>query len=253
MIGRIAIGATVVVGLLTLGVGPALADHGGGHNGETMELSKSEDLVDGEVVTVTLTSFLPGNTVNLVTCYVFPALGPADCNLANYGQHSSDVADDGTAIIDYQVDVIPGSCDQDNPCFIVAADGFGTDANYAAQPVTFAAVEPSADATTDSTLDEAAEDAANEEGEEGGEESTGDAAEEAATEVADEAEDLTDASAEDVANEEAAEDTMDEVAVDAADDADDGGPGWLVPLIIGVVVVGGGGAFVASRNNKSVA
>ena len=241
MTRRIAVGAAVILGLLALWVGPAPADHGGGHNGETIELSKSDDLIDGEIVTVTITSFLPGNTVNLVTCYVFPALGPADCNLANFGQHSSEIADDGTATIDYKVDLIAGSCDQDNPCFIVAADGFGTDANYAAQPITFAAVDASADDTTDEAADDSEVEA----------EATDEA--EDTADVVDEGEDTTDASVEDVGVEEAAEDTTDEAAVDEDDDASNGGLGWLVPLIIAVVVLGGGGAFIASRNNKSAA
>ena len=243
MIRSIAIGATVFVGLLILGTGPALADHGEGHNGETMELSKSDDLVDGEIVTVSLTSFLPGNTVNLVTCYVFPVLGPADCNLANYGQHSSDVATDGTATIDYQVDLIEGSCDQDNPCFIVAADGFGTDANYAAQPITFAAAEASLDDSTGSDADEAAEEFTDDEAAEEAAPAEDDVVDEA--DVADEAEAVADPAdeAQDVADE-AAQDVA-----DAVDEASGGGLGWLVLLVI-AVLLGALGVFVARRNQN---
>ena len=64
--------AITLVGLFVVPV--ATADHGEGHNGETMELSKSEDIEDGEVVTVTLTSWLPGNTATIVTCFNFPAV-----------------------------------------------------------------------------------------------------------------------------------------------------------------------------------
>lgn len=143
--------AGVVIALASLFVAPvAVADHGEGHNGETMELSKSEDIVDGEVVTVTLTSWLPGNTATIVTCFNFPAAGPADCELSNYGMHIVTIGEDGTATYDYPVAVVPGRCDEDNSCFIVAGDGIGPNANYAGQPITFAApgaVEPEPEPT----------------------------------------------------------------------------------------------------------
>ena len=117
---------------------PAAADHGEGHNGETLELSKSEGLADGEVVTVTLTSWLPGNTATVVTCYIFPAAGPGDCELSNYGEYSTVIADDGTGTVEYPVSIIAGRCDETTPCFVVAGDGF-VGANFAAQQFTFAA------------------------------------------------------------------------------------------------------------------
>ena len=129
--------AITLVGLLVVPV--ATADHGLGHNGETLELSKSEDIEDGELVTVTLTSWLPGNTATIVTCFNFPAVGPADCELSNYGMHIVTIGDDGTATYDYPVAVVPGRCDENNSCFIVAGDGIGGNANYAGQPITFAA------------------------------------------------------------------------------------------------------------------
>ncbi len=128
--------AVALGGLFTIPI--AVADHGEGHNGETMELSKSEGIADGEVVTVTLTSWLPGNTATIVTCFRYPAAGPADCELSNYGQHTAQIGDDGTATYDYPVAVVPGRCDETTPCYIVAGDGFGPDANYASQLVTFA-------------------------------------------------------------------------------------------------------------------
>ena len=132
--------AGVTMALVGLFVAPvATADHGLGHNGETMELSKSEDIEDGEVVTVTLTSWLPGNTATIVTCFNFPAAGPADCELSNYGMHIATIGDDGTATYDYPVAVVPGRCDENNSCFIVAGDGIGGNANYAGQAITFAA------------------------------------------------------------------------------------------------------------------
>lgn len=134
------IAAVSIMALASLIALPAaFADHGEGHNGETLELSKSEGLEDGEVVTVTLTSWLPGNTATVVTCYKFPASGPTDCELSNYGTYAVTIAEDGTGMIDYPVSVIPLRCDADNPCFVVAGDGF-VGANFAAQEVTFAAV-----------------------------------------------------------------------------------------------------------------
>ena len=134
--------ASAAVMLSTVILAPAaVADHGEGHNGETLELSKSEGLVDGEVVTVTLTSWLPGNTATVVTCYVYPAAGPADCELSNYGTHIATIADDGTATLEYPISVVPGRCDHTIPCLVVAGDGFGPAANYAAQEFTFAAPE----------------------------------------------------------------------------------------------------------------
>lgn len=132
--------AGVVVALTSLLLAPiAAADHGEGHNGETLELSKSEDVQDGEVVTVTLTSWLPGNTATVVTCYVYPAAGPADCELSNYGMHIVTIADDGTATLDYPIVIVPGRCDETTACLVVAGDGFGPNANYAAQEFTLAA------------------------------------------------------------------------------------------------------------------
>ena len=135
--------AGVAITLVGLLVAPAaVADHGLGHNGETMELSKSENIEDGEVVTVTLTSWLPGNTATIVTCFNFPAAGPADCELSNYGMHIVTIGDDGTATYEYPVAVVPGRCDENNSCFIVAGDGIGGNANYAGVPITFAASAP---------------------------------------------------------------------------------------------------------------
>ena len=74
-IGRLLVASAAVM-LAAAALAPAaVADHGEGHNGETLELSKSEDLVDGDVVTVTLTSWLPGHTATVVTCFIFPVVG----------------------------------------------------------------------------------------------------------------------------------------------------------------------------------
>ena len=141
-IGRLLVASAAAM-LAAAALAPAaIADHGEGHNGETLELSKSEGLVDGEVVTVTLTSWLPGKTATVVTCYVYPAAGPADCELSNYGTHTATIADDGTATLEYPISIVPGRCDHTTPCLVVAGDGFGANANYAAQEFTFAEAEP---------------------------------------------------------------------------------------------------------------
>ncbi len=131
------VSAIMLAGLVA--VPTVTADHGGGHNGETMEVSKSENIADGELVTVSLSSWLPGNTATIVTCYVFPVVTPVDCELSNYGQHTVEIAEDGTASYDYPVAHVPGRCDETTACYIVAGDGIGGPANYAAQEVTFAA------------------------------------------------------------------------------------------------------------------
>ena len=140
-IGRLLVVSAAVM-LAAVALAPAaVADHGEGHNGETLELSKSEGLVDGEVVTVTLTSWLPGKTATVVTCYNYPAAGPADCELSNYGTHTTTIADDGTGTVEYPVAIVPGRCDHTVSCYVVAGDGFGANANYAAQLFHFAAPE----------------------------------------------------------------------------------------------------------------
>ena len=132
--------AGIVAALASLLLAPAAyADHGEGHNGETLELSKSEDIAHGEVVTVTLTSWLPGKTATLSTCYIFPAAGPADCELSTYGQHTAKIGDDGTGTVEYPVVIVPGRCDATTSCFIVAGDGIGPNANYAGHEFSFAA------------------------------------------------------------------------------------------------------------------
>ncbi len=138
LIRRLAVAGAVILAVTALVASHTSADHGLGHNGETMTLSKSSGITDGETITVDLSSFLPGKTITVVTCFNYPAVGPADCELSNYGQHTATSADDGTASLEYPVMVIPGRCDHENPCFIVAGDGFGPDANYAGVEITFA-------------------------------------------------------------------------------------------------------------------
>lgn len=144
LLGQLGAAGAAVLALAALAVSPALADHGLGHNGETMTLSKEADIADGETVTVTLTSFLPDASITVVTCYNFPSAGPADCELSNYGQHTATADADGMATVEYPVSVVPGRCDHENSCFIVAGDGIGPNANYAGVEVTFAMVEEAA-------------------------------------------------------------------------------------------------------------
>ena len=144
LLGQLGAAGAAVLALAALAVSPALADHGLGHNGETMTLSKEADIADGETVTVTLTSFLPEASITVVTCYNFPSAGPADCELSNYGQHTATADADGMATVEYPVSVVPGRCDHENSCFVVAGDGIGPNANYAGVEITFAMVEEAA-------------------------------------------------------------------------------------------------------------
>ena len=228
------IAAVSVMALASLIALPAaFADHGEGHNGETLEVSKSEGIEDGDVLTVTLTSWLPGKTATVVTCYNYPAAGPADCELSNYGQHTVTIAEDGTATYDYPVKVIPLRCDADNPCFIVAGDGFGATANYAAQLVTFAAVaEPEPEPEPEVVEPEPEPEVVEEEPEPEPEPEP----EVVEPEPAPEPEPEPEA---EMAEEEAQEETA---AVADDDDGDDSGFNWipiavLIPVIIVVVLV----------------
>jgi len=209
--------------LLALIASPSLADHGEGHNGETLELSNAEEIENGEVVTVTLTSWLPGKTATIVTCFVYPAAGPSDCELSNYGQHTAVIDADGNGTLEYPVAIVPGKCDHENPCLIVAGDGFGPTANYAAQTVTFsdAPIEETTTTTAAPTTTEATT-------------TTAAPTTEAPTTAAP-----------------ATEPADDESAAEVGDDDDDGGtPGWLIPVLVIGVVAGAGGA-VMSRRNKA--
>ena len=151
---RLGAAGAAVLALAALAVSPALADHGLGHNGETMTVSKDADIADGETVTVELTSFLPDASITVVTCYNFPSAGPADCELSNYGQHTATADADGMATVEYPVSVIPGRCDHENPCHIVAGDGIGPNANYAGVQVTFAVVEAAEEEAAEETMAE---------------------------------------------------------------------------------------------------
>lgn len=135
---RLAAAGVVILAVTALMASHTSADHGQGHNGETMTLSKDSGISDGETITVSLSSFLPGAAITVVTCYNFPALGPADCELSNYGLHTATAGDDGTATVEYPVSVISGRCDHENACYIVAGDGIGPDANYAGVQISFA-------------------------------------------------------------------------------------------------------------------
>mgnify|MGYP000052892340 FL=1 len=139
MTRRLLVLPAVFIALLSLTSAPAFADHGVAHNGETADLSKTEDLVQDDVVTVSGHGYAPGSTLTVVQCYIFPATGPADCELSNYGQFVVEVGDDGSATVDYVVNVVDGRCDSTTPCFIVISDGIGASANAIGTEVTFAA------------------------------------------------------------------------------------------------------------------
>jgi hypothetical protein len=147
MIRKLLVFSTVLVALLSLISAPAFADHGVAHNGETADVSNTEGLVQDQVVTVTGHGYEPGATLTVVQCFKFPAAGPADCELSNYGQYTAEVGADGSASIDYVVNEVEGRCDATTPCFIVASDGIGPAANAVGTEVTFADGAPATTTT----------------------------------------------------------------------------------------------------------
>ena len=218
MIRRLLVFSTVLVALLGLISAPAFADHGVAHNGETADVSKTEGLVQDQVVTVTGHGYEPGATLTVVQCFRFPAKGPADCELSNYGQYVLKVGADGSASIDYAVNVVEGRCDATTPCFIVVSDGIGAAANAVGIEVTFAEGTPATTTAPTTTAAPATTTAAP-----------------ATTAVPVEADTATDDEGEAAADNDEAE-------------TDGGGlPGWVIPLAIAVVVVG---AALASRKRK---
>ncbi len=220
MIRRLLVFSTVLVALLSLISAPAFADHGVAHNGETADVSKTEGLAQDEVVTVTGHGYEPGATLTVVQCFIFPAAGPFDCELSNYGQYTAEVGADGSASIDYAVNVVEGRCDATTPCFIVASDGIGPAANAVGVEVTFAEGAPATTTTAAPATTTAAP-------------ATTTAAP-ATTAAPVEPDTATD----DEGDSEAAADN-DETETDG-----DGLPGWVIPLVIAAVVVG---AALASR------
>ena len=142
MIRRLLVFSTVLVALLGLISAPAFADHGVAHNGETADVSTTEGLVQDQVLTVTGHGYEPGATLTVVQCFKFPPTGPFDCELSNYGQYTAEVGADGSASIDYAVNVVEGRCDATTPCFIVVSDGIGPAANAVGTEVTFAEGAP---------------------------------------------------------------------------------------------------------------
>ena len=220
MIRRLLVFSTVLVALLGLISAPAFADHGVAHNGETADVSKTEGLVQDQVLTVTGHGYEPGATLTVVQCFKFPATGPFDCELSNYGQYTAEVGADGSASIDYVVIVVEGRCDATTPCFIVVSDGIGPAANAVGTEVTFAEGAPATTTAPTTTAAPATTTAAP-----------------ATTAAPVEADTATD----DEGDSEAA-------AGNDETETDGGGlPGWVIPLAIAVVVVG---AALASRKKK---
>jgi hypothetical protein len=182
-------------------------------------VSNTEGLAQDEVVTVTGHGYEPGATLTVVQCFKFPVTGPADCELSNYGQYTAEVGADGSASIDYVVNVVEGRCDATTPCFIVASDGIGAAANAVGVEVTFAEGAPAATTTAAPATTTAAP---------------------ATTAAPVEPDTATD----DEGDLEAAADN-DETETDG-----DGLPGWVIPLAIAAIAAVVVGAALASRKKK---
>lgn len=228
MIRKLLVFSTVLVALLSLVSAPAFADHGVAHNGETADVSKTEGLVQDQVVTVTGHGYEPGATLTVVQCFRFPAKGPADCELSNYGQYVIEVGADGSATIDYAVNVVEGRCDATTPCFIVISDGIGAAANAVGTEVTFAEVAPATTTTAAPATTTAAP---------------------ATTTAAPATTTAAPATTAAPVEADTATDDEGEAAADNDETETDGGglPGWVIPLAIAVVVVG---AALARRKKK---
>ena len=232
MIRRLLVFSTVLVAFLSLISAPAFADHGVAHNGETADVSKTEGLVQDEVVAVTGHGYEPGATLTVVQCFIFPAKGPADCELSNYGQYTAEVGADGSASIDYAVNVVEGRCDATTPCFIVVSDGIGPAANAVGTEVTFAEGAPATTTAPTTTAAPAT--------------TTAPPATTTAAPATTTAAPATTAAP--VEADTATDDEGDSEAAAGNDETEtDGGglPGWVIPLAITAVVVG---AALASRN-----
>ena len=226
--------STVLVAFLSLISAPAFADHGVAHNGETADVSKTEGLVQDEVVAVTGHGYEPGATLTVVQCFIFPAKGPADCELSNYGQYTAEVGADGSASIDYAVNVVEGRCDATTPCFIVVSDGIGPAANAVGTEVTFAEGAPATTTAPTTTAAPAT--------------TTAPPATTTAAPATTTAAPATTAAP--VEADTATDDEGDSEAAAGNDETEtDGGglPGWVIPLAIAAVVVG---AALASRKKK---
>ena len=234
MIRRLLVFSTVLVAFLSLISAPAFADHGVAHNGETADVSKTEGLVQDEVVAVTGHGYEPGATLTVVQCFIFPAKGPADCELSNYGQYTAEVGADGSASIDYAVNVVEGRCDATTPCFIVVSDGIGPAANAVGTEVTFAEGAPATTTAPTTTAAPAT--------------TTAPPATTTAAPATTTAAPATTAAP--VEADTATDDEGDSEAAAGNDETEtDGGglPGWVIPLAIAAVVVG---AALASRNTS---
>ena len=232
MIRRLLVFSTVLVALLGLISAPAFADHGVAHNGETADVSNTEGLAQDQVVTVTGHGYEPGATLTVVQCFIFPAKGPADCELSNYGQYTAEVGADGSASIDYAVNVVEGRCDATTPCFIVVSDGIGPAANAVGTEVTFAEGAPATTTAPTTTAAPAT--------------TTAPPATTTAAPATTTAAPATTAAP--VEADTATDDEGDSEAAAGNDETEtDGGglPGWVIPLAITAVVVG---AALASRN-----
>jgi len=235
MIRKLLVFSTVFVALLSLISAPAFADHGVAHNGETADVSETEGLVQDQVVAVTGHGYEPGATLTVVQCFRFPAKGPADCELSNYGQYVIEVGADGSATIDYAVNVVEGRCDATTPCFIVVSDGFGAAANAVGTEVTFAEGAPATTTTAAPATTTAAP-------------ATTTAAP-ATTTAAPATTTAAPATTAAPVEADTATDDEGEAAADNDETETDGGglPGWVIPLAIAVVVVG---AALARRKRK---
>jgi len=133
-LSRIALGGLLVAALLALVAAPAAAQE------PAITGEPTDGLSDGVVVAVQISGFPADTEVTLAQCANFPITGPTDCDISTFGDHTIMTDAEGAGTADFSVFEgmhDPITCDPDNPCYIVAADGITAESNTAAVPITF--------------------------------------------------------------------------------------------------------------------
>jgi hypothetical protein len=231
-INRTLLGGLVAGAAVLCSVGSVQADHAS----ETLTLSKSEGVTDGETVTLNFAGMLkPGETTVLaIMANTFPVVGPDAFNLEEFDPSKTyPVNPDGTGAIEFVANIDHGTFNcLEIQCYVVVFQGIGNDSYTAGAPINFAGAGAETVPATEPPVTEppVTEPAATEPP----------ATEPAVVETA------------------PAETTPPEASVtaeadgDAEGDDDGGGSGGLIiGIIAALAVVGGGAAFLLSKKKKS--
>ncbi|MDX1733211.1 MAG: neocarzinostatin apoprotein domain-containing protein [Halioglobus sp.] len=103
-------------------------------------LSADTNLVDGQVITVSWTGFLPDETVNVLQCNGDLSSAAAGCDIGRAQLFQPSPGGVGSAELTVYTGAIGnGVCDSDNPCFVTVNDAALTDEDAILRlPITFA-------------------------------------------------------------------------------------------------------------------